>query len=128
VRNESNPHEKIALAIALQHIATADDCLKIIDDPDLLKPPVFDKDGNPLGPTVDQKLRHAVSRVQHRQWKLDDADKAERLLRNLARRLDQEAPGVSASILEGLDEMLTVNRLGLQSSGARSPAPTQLRT
>jgi len=42
----------------------------------------------------------------------DDADKAERLLRNLARRLDQEAPGVAASILEGL-EMLTVNRLGL---------------
>ena len=33
--------------------------------------------------------------------------------RNLARRLDQEAPGVAASILEGLDEMLTVNRLGL---------------
>ena len=111
MRNESNLHEKIALAIALQHIATADDCLKIIDDPDLLKPPVFDKDGDPLGPTVDQKLRHAVSRVQHRQWKLDDADNAERLLRNLARRLEQEAPGVAASILEGLDEMLTVNRL-----------------
>ena len=36
MRNESNLHEKIALAIALQHIATADDCLKIIDDPDLL--------------------------------------------------------------------------------------------
>ena len=35
-------------------------------------------------------------------WELDDADKAERLLRNLARRLDQEAPGVAASILEGL--------------------------
>ena len=29
------------------------------------------------------------------------------------RRLDQPAPGVAASILEGLDEMLTVNRLGL---------------
>jgi len=28
-----------------------------------------------------------------------DADKAERLLRNLARRLDQEAPGVAASFL-----------------------------
>jgi hypothetical protein len=27
--------------------------------------------------------------------------------------LTREAPGVAASILEGLDEMLTVNRLGL---------------
>jgi hypothetical protein len=51
--------------------------------------------------------------------RLDDADKAERLLRNLARRLDQEAPGVAASILEGLDEMLTVNASArLSSSGA----------
>ena len=40
------------------------------------------------------------------------------LLRNLARRLDQEAPGVAASILEGLDEMLTVNRLKLPGKAA----------
>ena len=54
----------------------------------------------------------------------DHADKAERLLRNLARRLDQEAPGVAASILEGLDEMLTVNRLGLPAQLRRSLACT----
>jgi hypothetical protein len=41
---------------------------------------------------------------------------------NLARRLDQEAPGVAASILEGLDEMLTVNRLGLPAKLRRSLA------
>jgi putative transposase len=29
------------------------------------------------------------------------------------RRLEHDAPGVSASILEGLDEILTVTRLGL---------------
>ncbi len=34
----------------------------------------------------------------------DDADKAERLMRNLARRFGQEAPSVSRAILEGLDE------------------------
>ena len=34
-------------------------------------------------------------------------------LRNLARRLEHEEPGVSGSILEGLDEILTVIRLGL---------------
>jgi putative transposase len=42
--------------------------------------------------------------------------------RNLARRLDQEAPGVAASILEGFDEMLTVNCLGLPVKLRRSPA------
>ena len=31
-------------------------------------------------------------------WDQDDADKAERLLRNLARRLEHEEPGVSGSI------------------------------
>src|SRR5262245_16688601 len=55
---------------------------------------------------------------------LDDADKAERLLRILARRLDREAPGVAASILEGLDEMVTVVRLKLPTSLRRSPACT----
>ena len=39
------------------------------------------------------------------------AAKAERFLRNLARRLEHDAPGVSGSILEGLDEILTVIRL-----------------
>src|SRR5437660_25708 len=38
--------------------------------------------------------------------------------------IDQEAPGVAASILEGLDEMLTVNRLGLPVKLRRSLACT----
>src|SRR5262249_25625412 len=70
------------------------------------------------------KPLHASVRRALRAWELDDADKAERLLRNLARRLDQEAPGVAASILEGLDEMLTVNRLGLPAKPRRSLACT----
>jgi putative transposase len=45
-------------------------------------------------------------------------------LRNLARRLEPEARGVAASILEGLDEMLTVNRLGLPAQLRRSLACT----
>ena len=56
----------------------------------------------------------------------NDAEKAERLLRNLARRLEKVAPGVSTSILEGLDEMLTVIRLGLPSSLRRSLACTNI--
>jgi len=73
------------------------------------------------------KHLHASVRAALRQaWELDDADKAERLIRNLARRLEQVAPGVAASILEGLDEMLTVIRLGLPLSLRRSLACTNI--
>jgi transposase-like protein len=77
---------------------------------------VIERLPKPLHATVRKALRQA--------WELDDADKAERLLRNLARRLEHEAPGVAASILEGLDEMLTVNRLGLPTQLRRSLACT----
>jgi putative transposase len=73
------------------------------------------------------KHLHASVRVALRQaWELDDAEKAERLIRNLARRLEQVAPGVAAAILEGLDEMLTVIRLGLPPSLRRSLACTNI--
>jgi putative transposase len=73
------------------------------------------------------KHLHATVRTVLRQaWELDDAAKAERLIRNLARRLEQAAPGVSASLLEGLDEMLTVIRLGVPLSLRRSLACTNI--
>src|SRR5207245_5114053 len=62
---------------------------------------------------LPKPLHASVRRVLRQAWELDDADKAERLLRNLARRLDQEAPRVAASLLDGLDEMPTVHRIGL---------------
>ena len=52
--------------------------------------------------------------------------KAERLIRNLARRLDQQWPGVAASILEGLDEILTVVRSKLPKELRQSPACTNI--
>jgi len=73
---------------------------------------------------LPKPLHAAVRKALRQAWELDDADKAERLLRNLARRLQQEAPGVAASILEGIDEMLTVNRLGLPVQLRRSLACT----
>lgn len=54
------------------------------------------------------------------------ADKAETLIRILARRLDQQWPGVAASILEGLDEFLTVVRLKLPKELRRSLACTNI--
>ena len=70
---------------------------------------------------------HASAKKTLRQaWDQKDADKAERLLRNLARRLEHEEPGVSGSILEGLDEILTVIRLGLPQELQRSLACTNI--
>ena len=75
---------------------------------------------------LPKPLHAAVRKVLRQAWELDDADKAERLIRNLARRLEQKAPGVAASILEGLDEILTVIRLGLPAELRRSLACTNL--
>jgi len=73
------------------------------------------------------KFLHASVRKALRQaWELNDVAKAEKLLRNLARRLERDAPGVSGSILEGLDEILTVTRLGLPAELRRSLACTNI--
>jgi len=77
---------------------------------------VIERLPKPLHASVRKALRQA--------WELDDADRAERLLRNLARRLEHEAPGAAGSILEGIDEMLTFNRLGLPAQLRRSFACT----
>jgi hypothetical protein len=44
---------------------------------------------------LPKPLNASVRRALRQAWELDYADKAERLLRNLARRLDREAPGRS---------------------------------
>jgi len=73
---------------------------------------------------LPKPLHAAVRKALRQAWEIDDADKAERLLRNLARRLEGEASGVAKSILEGLDEMLTVHRLGLPLELRRALACT----
>jgi putative transposase len=75
---------------------------------------------------LPKSLHAAVRRALRQAWELDDADKAEKLIRNLARRLEHDAPGVSASILEGLDEILTVSRLRLPADLRRSLACTNI--
>jgi putative transposase len=68
--------------------------------------------------TVRKALRQA--------WEIDDAARAEQLMKNLARRLEREAAGVAASILEGLEEVLMVTRLGLPQQLRRSIACTNI--
>jgi transposase-like protein len=75
---------------------------------------------------LPKHLHASVRQTLRQAWELDDAEKAERLIRNLARRLEQMAPGVSASILEGIDELLTVIRLGLPIELRRSLACTNI--
>ena len=69
---------------------------------------------------LDPSLHAGVKKVLRQAWDSPTAEQAERVLKNLARRLDHDAPGVSTSILEGLDEMLTVIRLGLPDQLRRS--------
>ena len=75
---------------------------------------------------LPKSLQPGVRRVLRQAWELGDATKAEKLLRNLARRLEHDAPGVSGSILEGLDEILTVTRLGPPAELRRSLACTNI--
>jgi putative transposase len=75
---------------------------------------------------LPKSMHASVRRVLRQAWEMSDAAKAEKLLRNLARRLEKDWKGVSASILEGLDEMLTVTRLGLPPELRRSLACTNM--
>ena len=75
---------------------------------------------------LPKALHASVRRALRQAWEIDDPVKAEKLIRNLAQRLEREAPGVSKSILEGLDEILTVTRLGLPTELRRSLACTNI--
>jgi putative transposase len=73
-----------------------------------------------------ERLSPALHASVRQAWELDNAAKAEKLIRNLAHRLERDAPGVSKSILEGLDEILSVSRLGLPAELRRSLACTNI--
>ncbi len=75
---------------------------------------------------LPKSIHAQVRRVLRQAWELDDASKAETLLRNLARHLEKDWEGVSASILEGLNEMLIVTKLGLPPELQRSLACTNI--
>jgi putative transposase len=59
-------------------------------------------------PLVQRRLRAA--------WQLADADQAKTELEQLARSLDHKRPGAAASLREGLEQTLTVTRLGIGGS------------
>ncbi len=60
--------------------------------------------------------RAFIGKKLERAWGHADARQAEAELRALARSLSSKHPGAAASLLEGLEETLTVTRLGLSSA------------
>lgn len=65
---------------------------------------------------LPQAERTFVSRKLNKAWSEPDAKRAETQLRALAKHLETKHPGAAASLLEGLEETLTVTRLGLSGS------------
>jgi putative transposase len=65
---------------------------------------------------LPQAERMFVSRKLNKAWSETDARRGEAQLRALAKQLETKHPGAAASLLEGLEETLTVTRLGLSGS------------
>ena len=68
-------------------------------------------------PTQERLL---IARRLRKAWRNPEAGEAERELRSIARSLHDRHPGAAASVLEGLEETLTVARLHITGSLARS--------
>ena len=75
---------------------------------------------------LPERLRAQVRSAMNQAYAARDAEHARRLLENLARKLTAEHPGAGASLREGLDETLTVMRLGLPESLERLLSSTNL--
>jgi transposase-like protein len=76
---------------------------------------------------VDHLPEHARDSVRRRlraAWALDDHDTALERLRALADELSRTDPGAAASLREGLEETLTVTRLGVRGRLKRTLAST----
>ncbi len=69
---------------------------------------------------LPQSARPSVKRALDDAWNAKDADLAKRQLERLARSLESQHPGAAASIREGLDETLTLLRLGLRGTLLKS--------
>ena len=69
---------------------------------------------------LPHSARPSVKRALDDAWNADDADLAKRQLERLARSLERVHPGAAASIREGLDETLTLTRLGLRGTLLKS--------
>ncbi len=65
---------------------------------------------------LPQSARPSIKRALDEAWNASDATRAQRLLENLARSLEASHPGAAASLREGLEDTLTLLRLGVKGT------------
>jgi transposase-like protein len=75
---------------------------------------------------LPERLRAAVRSAMNQAYATRDAKRARRQLETLARQLEHQHPGAAASLREGLEETLTVMRLGLPENLERVLSSTNL--
>ncbi len=75
---------------------------------------------------LPERLRASVRSAMSQAYATRDPKRARRLLENLGRRLEHQHPGAAASLREGLEETLTVMRLGLPENLERVLSSTNL--
>jgi putative transposase len=75
---------------------------------------------------LPEDMRPSVREALRQAYRSGNAERAKKLLVNLARRLRADHPSAAGSIDEGLDETLTVMRFGLPSSLARVLSTTNV--
>jgi hypothetical protein len=69
---------------------------------------------------LPKSLADTVASKMHAAYRLDSALAAQAALEDLARQLDRSHPGAAASLREGLEDTLTVMRLGVPPTLART--------
>src|SRR5260221_5130481 len=62
---------------------------------------------------LPENMKTSIGGAMTAAYRCRDAVRAERILKGLAQQLEREHPQAASSLLEGLDETLTVVRLGL---------------
>ena len=75
---------------------------------------------------LPERLRAAVRSAMNQAYATRETKRARRLLESLARRLEHQHPGAAAALREGLEETLTVMRLGLPENLERVLSSTNL--
>lgn len=75
---------------------------------------------------VPKGMQTSVKMALAQAFNVDEYERANQMLNNLARRLDRDCPAAAASLREGMPELLTVLKLGLPRVLRRSLSSTNL--
>ena len=75
---------------------------------------------------LPERLRGSLRSAMNQAYATRDPKRARRLLESLASRLEHQPPGAAAALREGLEETLTVMRLGLPENLERVLSSTNL--